>query len=142
MDNRNLIIVFLFLLMPGFSFAQSDSYNLNFYPDAWYNSVDGVRIGGFVLGEMEGEFKSGPHRLNAGIWLGTNFPDLPVSYYVSFTEPIPGLSDYGEEFNVQLVSSIRTGYSRHGLALNKRFQKEFDELRYQEIRLSVFQDNR
>lgn len=102
--------------------------------------MDGIRIGGIVLGEMEGEFKSGPHRLNAGIWLGTNFPDLPGSYYVSFTEPIPGLSDYGEEFNVQIVSNIRTGYSRHGLALNKRFQKEFDELRYQEIRLSVFQE--
>ena len=120
--------------------AQDGKYKFEFIPDLWYNDVDGIRIGSRVLGAVEGTFLDGPHRLDAGIWLGTNFPELPVSYHVSFIEPIPALSEYGEEFNVQLISSIRTGYSKHGLALNKRFQNGFDELRYQEIRLSFFQE--
>ncbi len=140
MDNRYFLITFLFVLIPGALFAQNDNYKLEFAPDLWYNSVDGIRVGARVLGDMEGTFQDGPHRLDAGLWLGTNFPDQPVSYYLSFTEPVPALSEFGEEFNVQLVSSIRTGYNRHGLAINKRFQKGFDELRHQEIRLTIFQE--
>ncbi|MEQ8525585.1 hypothetical protein [Gracilimonas sp.] len=140
MDNRYFLVVLLFLLIPGAVHAQSDKYKLEFAPDLWYNSVDGIRVGVRVLGDMEGTFLDGPHRLDAGAWLGTSFPDQPVSYYVSFTEPIPGLSDFGEEFNVQLKSSIRTGYSRHGISLNKRFQKGFDELRHQEISIEVSQE--
>lgn len=140
MDNRNFLITLLFVLIPGALFAQNDKYKLEFAPDLWYNSVDGIRVGARVLGDMEGTFQDGPHRLDAGMWLGTNFPDQPVSYYVSFTEPVPALSEFGEEFNVQLISSIRTGYNRHGVAINKRFQKGFDELRHQEIRVSVLQE--
>lgn len=140
MDNRYFLITLLFVLIPGALFAQYDKYKLEFAPDLWYNTVDGIRIGARVLGDVEGTFQNGPHRLDAGMWLGTNFPDQPVSYYVSFTEPISALSDFGEEFNIQLISNIRTGYNRHGLALNKRFQKGFDELRHQEIRVSVFQE--
>ncbi|MGN8226561.1 hypothetical protein [Gracilimonas sp. BCB1] len=140
MDNRYFLIAFLFVLIPAALFAQDDNYKLEFAPDLWYNSVDGIRVGARVLGDVEGTFQDGPHRLDAGMWLGTNFPDQPVSYFVSFTEPIPSLSEFGEEFNIQLISSIRTGYNRHGFAINKRFQKGFDELRYQEIRVSLFQE--
>ena len=140
MDNRYFLIALLFLLIPGAVQAQSNQYKLEFAPDIWYNSVDGVRVGARVLGDVEGTYLDGPHRLDAGAWLGTSFPDQPFSYYVSFTEPIPGLSDFGEEFNVQLKSSIRTGYSRHGVSLNKRFQKGFDELRHQEISIGVSQE--
>lgn len=140
MDNRYFLIAYLLFLIPGQSYAQQEKYKLEFAPDLWYNSVDGIRIGTRVLGDMEGTFQDGPHRLDAGVWLGTNFPDAPVSYYASFTEPIPSLSDYGEEFNLQITSSIRAGYSQHGLAFNKRFQKGFDELRYQEFSLSISQE--
>lgn len=137
MDNRNFLIAFLLVLIPCVGFAQSDSYNLNIYPDVWYNSVDGVRIGGFVLGEMEGEFESGPHRLNAGVWLGTNFPDLPVSYYFSFTEPIRPFTSAVNEANFKVISSIRTGYSEHELSFNKRFQPGFNDLNFRELTFSI-----
>lgn len=140
MGNRTIITAFLLLLIPGVLTAQSENYTLSFAPDAWYNEVDGVRLGGRVLGEMEGTFKDGPHRLEAGLWLATAFPELPLSYYVSFTEPIPAISSFGNEGNVSLQSSIRTGYSQHKLSLNKRWQTGFDELDYQELSLSFSQE--
>lgn len=136
MDHRILVLLILCLLIPwqGFSQSDEDSYSLEFAPDAWYNDVDGIRLGVRVLGEMEGTFKDGPHRLDAGVWLGTWIPDLPVSYYVSFTEPIPAISSYGSEGNIQLESSVRTGFSEHGLYFNKRWQFGFDEYEYLEFR--------
>ncbi|MDR9415932.1 MAG: hypothetical protein RI564_06600 [Gracilimonas sp.] len=127
-------------MFPAIGFSQSNTYDLDIYPDLWYNSVDGVRVGGFVLGQMEGEFKSGPHRLDAGVWLGTNFPDLPVSYYVSFTEPLNRDVIPGNEANVQVQSSIRTGYSQHGVSFNKRWQPGFNELVFREISVGVSQE--
>lgn len=141
MDNRHQLIAALFLiLLPCSSFAQSDSYQFEFLPDVWYNQTDGIRLGLRVSGNMEGTYLDGPHRLNGGVWLGSKIPEQPVSYYLSFTEPIPSISDFGEEFNIQLTSSIRTGYSQHGAALNKRFQKGFDELRFQKVSLSIHQE--
>tara|TARA_R100000908_G_scaffold65427_1_gene56330 strand:- start:7339 stop:8556 length:1218 start_codon:yes stop_codon:yes gene_type:complete len=133
---RNLIAFFLLGLFPALGFAQSDSYNLDIYPDLWYNSVDGARVGGFVLGEMEGEFQSGPHRLDAGVWLGTNFPDLPVSYYISLTEPIKPFTMPVNEANFRVESSIRTGLSRHKISFNKRWQPGFNELNFLRVGIS------
>jgi|AntRauTorckE6833_2_1112554.scaffolds.fasta_scaffold00267_6 hypothetical protein len=140
MGNRTLIFTFLFLLIPGVLFAQSDSYRFDFAPDAWYNEVDGVRLGIRVLGEMEGTFQDGPHRLEAGIWLATAFPDQPVSYYLSFTEPIPSISSLGSEGNIQVESSIRTGYTQHALYFNKRWQRGFNELDFKELSVSFSQE--
>ncbi len=140
MGNRTLIAVFLFVLIPGVLSAQSENYTLSFAPDAWYNEVDGIRLGARVLGEREGTFLDGPHRLEAGVWLGTAFPDLPISYYVSFTEPVLAISSFGNEGNVRIRSSIRTGYSRHELSLNKRWQNGFDEFDYQEFSLTFSQE--
>jgi hypothetical protein len=108
-------------------------------PDVWYNSEDGVRLGIRVLGEQEGSFRDGPHRLDAGVWFGTNIPDNPISYYLNFTEPIGSISDFGEEGSFQIISSIRTGLSKHGLYLNKRWQDGFNELIYKELTLSFVQ---
>ena len=116
--------------------AQSGkSYEFIPAPDVWYNDVDGIRMGLRLKGQVPGTFEDGPHRLDAGLWLGTWFPDLPVSYYISFTEPIPSWSEFGSEANVQAISSIRTGYSRHGVGFNKRWQQGFDERRFREISL-------
>lgn len=120
--------------------AQDEGYHFIPAPDVWYNDVDGVRFGVRLLGEMKGSFKDGPHRLNAGIWLGSKRPDLPISYYFSFTEPLPFISSFGEEGSLQLVSSVRAGYSQHQLWLNKRWQKGFNERRYQEISVFVSQE--
>lgn len=119
--------------------AQENSYRFTPAPDVWYNDVDGIRLGLRVLGEVEGTFNDGPHRLDAGIWLSTWFPDNPVSYYASFTEPI-GISDLGSETSIQAISSIRTGYSQHSLQLNKRWQNDFDEYSYKEVSLSFSQE--
>lgn len=127
-----LLIVFLF---PAKSQAQTSSYELIPAPDLWYNDVDGIRIGVRLKGQVPGTFEDGPHRLDAGFWLSTWFPDVPVSYYLSYTNPIDRWSDFGSEANYQLITSIRTGYHRHGIALNKRWQEGFDERRYKELRL-------
>jgi len=122
--------------MDGYSQNDYGKYRFTPAPDVWYNSVDGVRLGIRVLGEQEGSFKDGSHRLDAGFWLGTNLPDNPVSYYIDYTEPINSISDFGEEASIQAISSIRTGFSKHSIFFNKRWQNGFNELKYTEA--SVF----
>lgn len=130
----SLLLILLFIFLSRNVEAQSAGYELLPAPDAWYNDVDGIRLGLRIKGQVPGTFNDGPHRLDAGVWLGTWFPDLPVSYYLSFTEPIPKWSDFGSEASIQLRSSVRTGYHNHGLAFNKRWQQGFDERRYRELR--------
>lgn len=117
--------------------AQSRGYELLPAPDVWYNDVDGIRVGVRVQGQMRGTFEDGPHRLNGGFWLSTWFPSIPVSYYLQYTNPIQRWSDYGNEANYQLTSSIRTGYHIHGLGFNKRWQEGFDERKYRELGLTI-----
>ncbi|MEQ9265409.1 MAG: hypothetical protein RLN81_09330, partial [Balneolaceae bacterium] len=137
---QNLTFLFIFGIVSSVGvFAQEGSYRFTPAPDIWYNDVDGVRLGLRVLGEVEGTFKDGPHRLDAGVWLSTWLPDNPVSYYASFTEPI-GTSDLGNETSIGLISSIRTGYSRHSLNLNKRWQDSFSEYEYKEVVISFAQE--
>lgn len=113
--------------------GQSPSYEILPAPDVWYNSVDGVRVGGRVIGQVPASFGEGPHRLNTGFWVGTNLPTYPVSYYLKFTEPISSISDFGSEASISLESSLRTGFQSHGLTFNKRWQTGFNELNYKEI---------
>ncbi len=115
--------------------AQTPRYELLPSPDLWYNDVDGIRIGLRLKGQVPGTFEDGPHRLDAGIWLGLWFPEVPVSYYIAYIEPIQAWSEYGSEASVQIISSIRTGYHNHGIGLNKRWQQGFDERRYREFGL-------
>ncbi|MCW9706330.1 hypothetical protein [Fodinibius salsisoli] len=125
------------------SIAQfGDSYELTPAPDLWYNSVDGIRIGVRLKGSTPDSFGDGPHRLNTGVWLGTKFPEHPVSYYFSFTEPIPSLSDFGSEANISLESSFRTGFQFHGLTFSKRWQPGFDELNFTELSVGARAEHR
>ena len=134
-----LIPVLLFVSVwftPVQTAAQSpSSYELIPAPDLWYNDVDGIRVGVRVKGQMPGSFEDGPHRLDAGLWLSTWLPDLPVSYYASYTNPIDRWSDFGSEASYQAITSVRAGYHRHGVAFNKRWQEGFDERRYRELSL-------
>ncbi len=126
--------------------AQSEGvhkqYQISPAPDLWFNTVDGVRAGVRVVGEVPGSFGDGPHRLNAGIWLSTYFPTYPVSYYLEFTEPIPSLSDFGNEASVSLESSYRTGFQSHGLRFNKRWQAGFNEQNYKELSIGFRGEHR
>lgn len=153
MDNFNLafwswkksgIWILVLVLLPAFAFAQQSekNYELLPAPDLWYNDVDGIRVGLRLKGQVPGTFEDGPHRLDLGLWLGTWFPDHPVSYYLSYTEPIPSISDFGSEANLQLVSSIRTGFHQHGLAFNKRWQTGFNEQNYKELSISFRAEDR
>lgn len=128
-----LVAVLVGLYAPDKSLAQSDSYELMPAPDLWYNSVDGIRVGVRLSGRVPGNFGEGPHRLDAGLWLGTKFPDQPLSYQVTFTEPIPAISEFGNEGSISLLSSYRTGFQQHGFAFNKRWQEGFEELNYTEL---------
>lgn len=124
------------------AYAQEKSYELLPAPDAWFNSTDGVRVGARLRGQQAGTFGDGPHRLNAGLWLGTKIPDHPVSYYLSYTEPISGLSDFGSEANIRLETSYRTGFQQHGLSFNKRWQDGFDEKNYKELSVGIRAEER
>lgn len=153
MDNFNLaycswkksgIWIVALVLLPVIALAQQSekNYELLPAPDLWYNDVDGVRLGLRLKGQVPGTFEDGPHRLDLGLWLGTWFPDQPVSYYLSYTEPIPSISDFGSEANIQLISSIRTGFHLHGLAFNKRWQTGFNEQNYKELSISFRAEDR
>lgn len=151
MDNKKLIVLkfsfliaaLFFLLYPQKMEAQSNgSYQILPAPDVWYNSVDGVRVGVRLRGEMQGTFGDGPHRVNAGVWLGTKFPIHPVSYYFSLTEPIPSLSDFGSEANINLETLYRTGFQSHGLTFNKRWQAGFEERNYIELAVGMRAEHR
>lgn len=145
MDYTKQIITSFLLITAAVFFAGSTttmaqdngSYELLPAPDLWFNSVDGIRIGGRVRGQMSGTFGDGPHRLDAGVWLGTKMPTYPVSYYISLTEPIPSLSEFGSEANIRGRSSFRTGFQTHGLSFNKRWQNGFDETNYTELSLGM-----
>lgn len=119
----------MFVIQPPVVQAQyqSNKYEILPAPDLWYNNVDGIRIGLRLKGQVPGTFEEGPHRLDAGFWLGTWIPVNPLSYYISYTEPIAAISDYGSEGNIQLVSSMREGFQRQAVRFNKRWQKGFDE---------------
>jgi hypothetical protein len=135
----NRLILSLFLLLAAVNVhnanAQIPGYEILPAPDVWYNDVDGIQLGIRLTGQVPGTFEDGPHRLDAGIWLGLWFPDLPVSYRLSFTEPIRPWSDYGSEANIQIVSSVRAGYHNHGVGFSKRWQQGFDERRYRELHI-------
>lgn len=139
MARTYFLTLILLILITGVqtdrSSAQTSGYEIIPSPDLWYNAVDGIRIGVNLKGQVPGSFEDGPHRLDAGVWLGLWFPDNPLSYYVGYTEPISSWSEFGSEANIELISSIRTGYHNHGVAFNKRWQQGFDERRYREIRL-------
>ncbi|MDZ7680296.1 MAG: hypothetical protein U5J63_00965 [Fodinibius sp.] len=126
----------------GTSQTQSSSYQLLPAPDLWYNSVDGVRVGARVLGQVPNSFGDGPHRLNAGLWLGTKFPENPVSYYLKFTEPIPAISDFGSEASISLQTSYRTGFQSHGVSFDKRWQTGFNEMNYKELSVEFRAEHR
>lgn len=130
---KKLFLLFFIGILSLSAYAQDGPYRFTFAPDLWYNDVDGIRIGVRTLGEVEGTFKDGPHRLDAGLWVGTWLPDNPISYYLSFTEPLNSTHAYGNEPSIQLISSIRTGYAQHRFQFNKRWQAGFDEYAYKEL---------
>ncbi len=137
MDRFYRLILLLIFLLPLIAVnnvnAQTSRYEVLPAPDVWYNDVDGILLGVRLKGQVPGTFEDGPHRLEAGFWVGTWLPSLPVSYFITYTEPIEQWSDYGSEANIQLRSSVRTGYHNHGIAFNKRWQQGFDERRFREF---------
>jgi hypothetical protein len=137
MAASRLIFTLLLLGAAYIEAAAQGKYNLAFAPDLWYNSIDGARIGMRIRGQMEGTFGDGPHRLDAGLWLGSKLPNDPVSYYVSLTEPIPSFSDFGSEASIEGISSIRDGYHLHGLTASKRWQRGFNESEFSLLRVST-----
>jgi hypothetical protein len=135
MASNRLILLVLFVFVSVSDAMAQGKYSLSFAPDLWYNSIDGARMGVRLRGQMPGTFGDGPHRLDAGLWLGSKLPNDPISYYVSLTEPIPAYSDFGSEASLEGFSSIRDGYHSHGFAVSKRWQKGFNEKEFTAIKL-------
>jgi hypothetical protein len=122
LDNRyRLYLISLFIVLPVTGFSQS-GYDFSIKPDLWYNDVDGIRIGSFFEGRAAGTGHEGPHRLDGGFWIGTWIPSLPVSYRLTYTEPLTNYLENPNELNIQIHSSVREGYQSHGISFNKRWQ--------------------
>ncbi len=64
-NNRPLKLRLLFDY-PGMSYSPRDAYLLRWRPSAWYNDVDGIRIGGRLKGSYGRQ-----RNAEAGLWLGT-----------------------------------------------------------------------
>jgi len=137
MAANRLILLLLVMVVSYIEATAQGKYQMSFAPDLWYNSIDGARLGLRVRGQMAGTFSDGPHRLDAGLWLGSKLPKDPVSYYVSLTEPITALSDFGSEASIEGFSSIRDGYHMHGLTAAKRWQRGFNESEFSTLRLKT-----
>lgn len=127
-----LILVILPLLTLFARPASGQGYEVGVRPDLWYNDVDGIQVGSIFAGRVAGTHEEGPHRLDAGFWISTWFPSLPVSYSLQFTEPVSAWSDYGSEFSIQLATAVREGYHAHGVTASKRWQDPFEYLNYWE----------
>ena len=119
------IIFFSIVSLDHLQAQQKKSYEIIPAPDLWYNDVDGIRVGIRLKGQVPGTFEDGPHRIDAGVWLGTWLPSDPVSYYFNYTQPIESISDFGSEGNVQVTSLFRAGFHRHGAGFTKRWQQGF-----------------
>jgi hypothetical protein len=138
MSCKKYFLILLFTL-PLFLFEHASGqredrgYELLPAPDLWYNDVDGIRVGIRLRGQVPGTFHDGPHRLDLGVWLGTWIPTYPVSYFIRYTEPIPGISDFNSEGSISAISSIRTGFHHHSLLFEKRWQQGFNEDIYREL---------
>ncbi len=122
-----LVILIFSAGRPSAQIISMDSYEVDFAPDLWFNSVDGVIVGLRLRGEDPRTFLDGPHRIHAGVWLGTRFPDHPVSYAFSWAHPIAAITDVNSEGGIRIASSIRTGLHLHEAGLHKRWQPGFDE---------------
>ena len=127
------MLLFSVLILPALShqaaaqIISSERYEVGIAPDLWFNSVDGIIVGARFRGEDPRTFLDGPHRIRAGIWLGTRLPDHPVSYAFSYAHPIAAITDVNSEGGIRLSSSMRTGLHLHEAGLHKRWQPGFDE---------------
>lgn len=135
---KTIYSVLLLLISTNSVVIAQNKYQITPGPDLWYNSVDGLRIGVKIRGQMAGSMGDGPHRLDVGFWLGSKWPSSPFSYYASLTELVPGWSSFGSEASFEIISSIREGFYSHGLTFRKRWQNGFNENEY--VQLYVLAD--
>ncbi len=131
--------LFLSLFVAEAAQAQNMGRNLPFYlriyPDLWYNSVDGLRVGVDLRKGQAGDLDNKQYLLDFGFWLATRFPQHPVSYYLHFTEPIGPWSSFNAAASVGVVSEYRTGFMQEGLIFQKRWQPGFAEDNYEKLHI-------
>lgn len=115
--------------------VSTDTYEIGIAPDIWFNTVDGIIVGARFRGEDPRTFLDGPHRLHAGIWLGTRLPAMPVSYSLAYTHPVAVISGINSEGAIGALSSVRTGLHLHEAGIQKRWQPGFDEFVSTDLRI-------
>ncbi len=123
---------------PALSQSTGYTYQIEARPDIWYNTVDGIRVGGVVDGRELASIEKSSHQLDLGVWLGTHLPEMPISYYLSLKEPIPAIATLGQEAFVEGISSVRTGYQQHGLGFYKRWKPQRERNRTTSFTFNLF----
>lgn len=111
-------------------------------PDVWFNQVDGFRLGMRIKGQEPMSFNEGSHQLSMGVWVATKWPELPISYHITLTEPLPAWSSFGNEASVTALSTVREGYAAHGLLTQKRWQQGFNERQFTQWQTTFLASNR
>lgn len=135
MENRFLNAAIILCFLPILSYSQS--YKIYPLPNAWYNQVDGFRLGVHLKGQMQGTLDDGPHRFQGGLWIGSKIPTYPVSYYAKFTEPIFSWSSFGSEAAFDLESQFRTGFEAYSIGFSKKKQEGFVSNEYKTYSISA-----
>lgn len=101
-------------------------YRFHYYPDLWYNRVDGLKLGL----RFEGSFMRSVHKLNGGIWWNTHWlqamaywPEeneghydrfIPWNYSISWENP---LSSRWPSLQLGLSSRLMEGMWKHKAGL-------------------------
>lgn len=86
---------------------------------AWYNTIDGPQLGVRYFGYRDVSYDR-TWQVNAGLWVNTFFPDMPLAYDVRLKHPFlfPGTSpDY---IALVLKSAFRDGHLRHSAGFTSR----------------------
>ncbi|NOY76667.1 MAG: M1 family metallopeptidase, partial [Calditrichaeota bacterium] len=96
-----------------------DAYLVQWNPTAWYNDVDGVRLGLRAHGSyLESSQVLGEHTLDVGIWYATRAPKYPLAYRFSLKEP---LRKWGKDVYWQVESEALAGLAYNALSFSQRW---------------------
>ncbi|KAA3660655.1 MAG: M1 family peptidase [Calditrichaeota bacterium] len=92
---------------------ETDKYKFRWQPKLGYNLLDGMRLGLHLDGGYMNGWRNGDHQIKLQFNLASRFPDEPVSYRFSYTQPI---NRQNREANIAVNSMMDHGYAAHEIS--------------------------
>jgi hypothetical protein len=123
-------------------YAQSlDSFALKAYPDVWYNTEDGLRLGARVSYFRPLEYED-DHKVDLALGYATGGPENPLSYFARYQFILWPFYRLDEPAFLSLSSLSRVGVNRHGVGFSKYFTESFSSDNSQFLGIDLFYENR